>query len=81
MTGASVGTSFPLGLTAPEGRERFVFCLKDVGLCQVQPRDITIRWLPDQDGEGRGWGIHSGTRVEVGGDWRDHPLRPKLLPP
>lgn len=82
--GASVGTSFPLGLTlpsAPEGRERFVFCLKDVVLCQVQPSpetSATISWLPDQDGEGREWwwwGIHSGM-----GGWRDRPPRLKPLP-
>lgn len=79
MTRASVGTSFPLGLTslsAPEGREWFV--LKDMGLCQVQPSPettTTISWLPGQDGEGQEWGIHSGT-----GGWRDRTLRLKPLP-
>lgn len=81
MTRASVGTSFPLGLTlpqAPEGRERFVFSLKDMGLCQVQPSPETstaISWLPGLDWEGREWGIHSGM-----GGWRGRPLRLKILP-
>lgn len=71
VTWASVGTSFPLGLTlppAPEGRKRFVFCLKDMGLCQVQPSPktlATISQLPDQNGEGREWGIHSGKGAGV----------------
>lgn len=62
MTWASVGTSFPLGLAippAPEGREWFVFCMKDVGLCKVQPSPetwTTICWLNGQDNEGREWG-------------------------
>lgn len=65
MTRASAGTSFPLGLTlhsAPEGRKQFVFCLKDMGLSQVQPspeNSAAISQLPDQNGEGGEWGIHS----------------------
>jgi len=82
VTGASVDTSFPLGLpspSAPKGREQSVFCLKEVGLCQVHPSpetSTTISWLPDQDGEGRGWGILSG--AEAG---HDRPLYLKPLPP
>lgn len=80
VTWASVGTSFPLGLTlppAPEGRKWFVFCLKDMGLCQVQPCPetlTTIIQLPDQNREGREWGICSGT-----GGWCDCLLRLKPL--
>lgn len=73
MTQASVGTSFPLGLTlpsAPEGRERFVFCSRDAVLCQVQPSpdtSTTISWLPDQQwgGQRLGGGVHSGTGAGV----------------